>query len=206
MEENGTIDAELATYPVPSHRSARDELEANPEQNMESLASHIAEGGCIVDWAQSRGLMVHAVTMWIDRDAERSRKMQRAWQWRDEWVRQKLLGTLRDLAFCDISQAYEEDGSVKPFDKWPLAAKRAISGIQVDELWEGKGEDKRQVGITKKLKFVDKIKATELLMKNLGMLIDVVRVDQTLRVDPKDVEELKKLPKEDLTDMLLGRK
>jgi len=206
MDENGTIDAELVTYPVPSHITARDTLNKNAQQNLDSIYDHVCEGGNVVDWSTSRGLPVREVMEWINHDDYRRKFFGEALKWRDEWTKQQLLGTLRDLAFCDISQAYNDDGSVKPFSQWSQAAKRAISEIKVDELWEGRGDEKHQVGITKKLKFVDKIKAIEILMKNLGILVDVVRVDQTLAVSQKDVDAMKELPADKLTDILLGRK
>jgi hypothetical protein len=74
----------------------------------------------------------------------------------------------------------------------------AVSSVEVTESQDGDIT-------TKKLKFADKLKSIELMMKNMGMLLDVIQVDNRLSVDKETIAALSTLPTEKLTDMLLGR-
>lgn len=54
----------------------------------------------------------------------------------------------------------------------PAALRKFIVGMEVDELFEGTGKTRIQVGVTRKIKFVNKERGYELMAKHLGMLID----------------------------------
>jgi phage terminase small subunit len=76
------------------------------------------------------------------------------------------------IANADIAGAFNADGSLKPVAELPEDLRRAVSGVDVDELWEGRGEEREQVGVTKKLRLWDKTKALELLGRHLKMFSD----------------------------------
>jgi phage terminase small subunit len=83
---------------------------------------------------------------------------------------------LKRIALTDISMAFNEDGSLKPLHKMPEDVRRAIAGVDVDELFEGQGRDRERVGETKKIRFWDKNRALELLGKHLKLYTDRVEV------------------------------
>lgn len=86
-----------------------------------------------------------------------------------------LLETAR-MALVDIGQAFDENGVLLPLCDMPEDVRRSISYIEVEELWEGKGEDRVQIGVLKRVKFWDKPKAVELLGKHLRLFSDRVEV------------------------------
>jgi phage terminase small subunit len=85
---------------------------------------------------------------------------------------EKILTELWRVAGVDIRQAYKLDGSLKSIHEMPEDVARAIAGVDVDELFEGVGGDRDQVGITKKIRFWDKVRAFELLGKHLKMFVE----------------------------------
>lgn len=87
-----------------------------------------------------------------------------------------VLGELLRLARVDIGAAFAEDGTLKPLRDIPEDVRRAIAGVEVDELFEGRGRDRKQLGYTRKVKFWDKARALELLARHLGLLKDKVEV------------------------------
>ena len=57
----------------------------------------------------------------------------------------------------NIKDILEEDGSIKPVSAWPDAWGKWVVGMNIAEIWEGRGKDKEQVGTMVKLKMVDKL-------------------------------------------------
>ncbi|ENC6709921.1 terminase small subunit [Vibrio harveyi] len=62
-----------------------------------------------------------------------------------------------------------EDGSIKPIHEWSSEWQRGINGFEMIEYFEGKGEDREQVGYIKKFKRPDRAKVWELLGKHTGV-------------------------------------
>lgn len=87
-----------------------------------------------------------------------------------------LLELLR-IARVDLSQAYDTDGNLKPIHEIPEDVRRAIAGIEVEELFEGRGEAREHVGNLRKVKFWDKVKSLELLGKHLKLWVERIEVD-----------------------------
>lgn len=81
--------------------------------------------------------------------------------------------TLRELArvaFFDPRRAFNSDGSLKPIGEWDDDTAAAIAGIEVFEEFEGRGEDREQVGHTKKVKIASKVDALGKLAQHFGLL------------------------------------
>ena len=76
------------------------------------------------------------------------------------------------IAFFDPIDLFREDGSMKPLSEMPPWARRCIASIEVQEIWEGSGEDRRQVGELKKIKLVDKSASLTALERMLGLYRD----------------------------------
>ena len=70
-----------------------------------------------------------------------------------------------------------------PVDQWPDVAAKAIAGLDVFEEWAGSGGERELIGHVKKFKTVDKLRAIELLMKNLSMLTDKTEVSGHVTLD-----------------------
>lgn len=107
-----------------------------------------------------------------------------------------VLCELARIAYSDIREIFNEDGSMKDPKDWPDGIARCIQSIEVDELFEGFGRDRVQVGVTKKVKLWSKDKCLEMLAKYKKLLSDVTinlntglsdRMDAALkRLEQKD--------------------
>lgn len=88
----------------------------------------------------------------------------------DDVLRELLL-----IARSDIGQAFDTSGKLKALHEIPEDTRRAISGIETDELFEHTGDGERaQTGWVRKVKFWDKVKGLELLGKHLKLWTDKV--------------------------------
>lgn len=77
----------------------------------------------------------------------------------------KVLTEVARLGFSDIRKLFNEDGSLLPMNELDDHTAASISSVEIDELFEGSGKDKIQVGFTKKIKLWDKKGSLELLGK-----------------------------------------
>lgn len=82
----------------------------------------------------------------------------------------RVLIEIAKVAFSDLRDLYEEDGSLKLPHKWSDEAAGAVAGVEVSEIFAGEGKDRTLIGHTKKIKVFDKVRALEILSKHLGLI------------------------------------
>lgn len=83
-------------------------------------------------------------------------------------TKESLMQILRDIAGAKLDDIMDDQGQVLPPDQWPDHMKRAVSGMEVDEIYSGTGENRVAVGLKRKIRLSEKTKAIELLNKMLG--------------------------------------
>lgn len=94
-----------------------------------------------------------------------------------------VLRELLRLSMTDIGQAFDEEGKLKKLHEMPEDVRRAIAGVEVEELFEGRGDSREHVGQVRKIKFWDKVKGLELLGKHLKLFTDRVEHSGTLTLE-----------------------
>jgi len=140
---------------------------------MDTICTHVAAGGTLIDLCEDTwNVQYGRISNWIHADKERSKRYIQALNDRAEWGTEIVLRELRRLGLSDIRKIFKEDGSLKPVEEWPAEISAAVASIEVDELFEGSGKERQQIGFTKKVKFWDKGRALELLGKNLRLFIE----------------------------------
>lgn len=92
----------------------------------------------------------------------------------------RTLKEVARLAYFDPRKLYTEDGNLKPVSEWDDDTAAGIASIEVLEEFEGRGEDRVAIGLTKKLKVWDKNAALDKAMKHLGQY----EKDNSQKVDP----------------------
>lgn len=92
-----------------------------------------------------------------------------------EWVLAQYL----KIAKVDIAECFNPDGSMKLIHDIPEDVRRSIDSIEVDDLFEGTGQDRFQKGHTRKIKFSPKIKALNDLGRHLVLFTDKIEHDAT---------------------------
>lgn len=103
-----------------------------------------------------------------------------------------VLRELLRIATSDIGEAFDDSGRLKPLKEIPTDVRRAIQSIEVDELFDGFGQERTHVGYTKKLKFWDKNKALEMLGKHLKLFTEKLEVSGSLTLEALVVASQKK--------------
>lgn len=148
-------------------------LKAAPGTMIE-IFGHLANGGSLINLCQMWSVRYSDIIYWINEDAARKKLYTEALIAQQEWSINRLLQELRAISFVDIKQIFNEDHSLKPPSEWPDDVAAALAGIEVDEIWEMQESEnsrkmkKVQIGETKKVKLFDKLKALEMLGRDLG--------------------------------------
>lgn len=79
-----------------------------------------------------------------------------------------VIRRLREIDEMDVLDIHEDDGSFKPIREWPKVWRQFLSGIEIAELFEGRGDDRRIAGVLRKVKWPDKLRNLELLSRHVG--------------------------------------
>ncbi len=93
----------------------------------------------------------------------------------------RVIQELAHAAFLDIKDLFEDDGSLKLVRDMPETVRRAISGLEVTEIFDrADGDQKTAIGLLKKVKLVDKSGNLELIGKHLGMFKTEVKIENVI--------------------------
>lgn len=88
---------------------------------------------------------------------------------RVEITADRVLRELLALATSDLRKCFDPSGALLPPDSWPDDVAPAMASVEVEELFEGQGKDRTQIGFTKKVKLWDKNTALDKLGRHLGL-------------------------------------
>ncbi len=80
-----------------------------------------------------------------------------------------VLQRLTEIDQMDVLDILADDGSLKPVREWPKIWRQFISGMDVSELFDGRGDEREIIGVMKKIKWPDKVKNLELIGKHVDV-------------------------------------
>lgn len=82
-----------------------------------------------------------------------------------------VLERLAEEATADIADLYDKaTGELLPVHEWPLIWRQGlVQGIEVDELFDGRGNDRVHIGFTRKIKLDNRVKRLELIGRHVGV-------------------------------------
>ena len=98
---------------------------------------------------------------------------------RSQLTAERVDAELLRILTVDIGSLYDEEGQLLPLKEMPEDARRAVASIDTEENFAGQGEERTQIGLTRRVKLSDKVRAIELAMRRLGLLKDKVDVSVT---------------------------
>lgn len=86
-----------------------------------------------------------------------------------EVTQERVLKELARLAFNDVRKFWDEKGNLKDIKDLDDDAAAAIAGMDIEDIYEGAGQDRIYAGKVRKVKLSNKISALDMLSKHLGL-------------------------------------
>ncbi|EDG1399331.1 terminase small subunit [Salmonella enterica] len=80
-----------------------------------------------------------------------------------------VLLRLVEIDQMDVIDILNDDMSIKPVSEWPKVWSQYLTGFELADMFEGRGDEKELVGILKKIKWPDKVKNLELIGKHVDV-------------------------------------
>ncbi|EFQ9405528.1 terminase small subunit [Salmonella enterica] len=80
-----------------------------------------------------------------------------------------VLLRLVEIDQMDVIDILNDDMSIKPVSEWPKVWRQYLTGFELADMFEGRGDEKELVGILKKIKWPDKVKNIELIGKHVDV-------------------------------------
>jgi hypothetical protein len=139
---------------------------------MDLVCASVAEGHTLYSICKNLNVEFGKLSNYLDKDQTYKERVKQAEMRRREWAAEEVLHQLRRLGLSDIRELFNEDGGLKNIKELADDVASAVASVEVFEEFEGRGAERRQIGWTKKVKFWDKPKALELLMKNLNLITE----------------------------------
>lgn len=146
----------------------------NKPHLMQVVCRHIENGGTLPELADTWGILSSDLHNWIVYDQARTRMYRKSIQLRAEWQKESLLLHIRDMAMLDLDGVYDDDGNPRPWKDIPNRIKRCIQHVKRTETDDS---------TTTELKFYDKVKAIDMLGKEIGMFKNKVEVSGKLSLE-----------------------
>lgn len=94
-----------------------------------------------------------------------------------------VLRELKRMGYSDLRGLFKEDGTIIPVHEWPEDLARAVSSIEVEEIFEWIDKEKVWTGYTKKIKFWPKDKALELMGKHKKLFTEKVEHSGSVSIE-----------------------
>ena len=150
---------------------------------IDQLCAHVISGGSVIDWAKLLGVPYVEVAKWVTGNESHRKQFYGALALSKEYFKQAVISELKHIASTDIRELFTENNTVKDPKDWPDHLARAVKSIEVDELFEGYGKERTQIGVTRKIQLWDKPKALELIGRHLAMFTDKTEVSGKMTLE-----------------------
>lgn len=161
----------MASSPKRAARRKRFEDLITDPATMITIVQRVAEGGSLVELAREWEVPFGQLSSWIAAETDRQERYAVALTLRNEFLSELVLMGIRAIADVDPADAYTKQGKLLSVHKMPLSVRRALQGIDTDT-----------IGV-KKLKFVPRERALELLGRYRKMFTDKVEHEHKVTLE-----------------------
>lgn len=160
---------------------AREDAILNDPNLLDVICANVANGGSLINLCTLWRIPYSVVTNFIRQHKDFDHRYQRALKDRTEWVVERVLLEVRRIGLRDARRLHNAENGLKQPSEWDDDDASTVASYEVEELYDNvKGPDRVQIGLVKKVKYHDKGKSLEQLMRSLGQFMDNVQVSFSL--------------------------
>jgi phage terminase small subunit len=147
------------------------------------IAEYVANGGNGTAAAIKAGVPETTAPAWASKTTRNNKvmlaveKSLRAQIKRIDARGDKVITELFRILSVNIKDAVTPDGALKPINEMDDDLTRAISGIEIEEIYASKTDGGAQIGVLKKVKFWSKTESANLLGKHLKLWAEAAGVE-----------------------------
>lgn len=87
-----------------------------------------------------------------------------------ELTAERVLLEVARVAFLDVRKLFDEHGQLRPINELDDDTAAALAGLDIDELFEGRGKNRKKIGYSRKVRTVSKMDALAKLMEHLNLV------------------------------------
>src|ERR1051326_8508760 len=111
---------------TPKKRERRERLQAllNDEESFDWLCARIASGDNLVNFCRELDVPYVSVNEWIQEDEDRRTQYKQALDIREIHDKEDLKAELKSILHVDLTQAFNDDGSLKAINDIPEDVRR----------------------------------------------------------------------------------
>ena len=88
----------------------------------------------------------------------------------------RVIKGLLKISEADLRDAFDDNGNLLSIKDMPEPLIKALADIETDELYDGRGSDRKQIGVSRKIRLCDRNKALQDLGRHLKMFTDVQEI------------------------------
>jgi len=141
------------------------------EDRLDFICSWVSNGGSLIDLCKNLSIQYSPVIRWINKEDDRRKQYDVALKDREEWMVQELINELKKICSVDVRRAFDSEGNILSPHEMPEEVVKAMGAFDIDDTGRVK------------VKFLDKLKAIEVLGKNLKMFVDRVEHSGSLTLE-----------------------
>lgn len=132
---------------------------------LKGICEYVSNGGTLATLAELWDVSYSDVLALVQSKDPKLEVYNKALDSQIVWGKEVILRELRAIGLTDLTEAFNPDGSIKPITEWPEQIRHSLAGVEVEEFKLGPNTNAR----TKKIKFIDRLRAIEMLGKHMGM-------------------------------------
>jgi hypothetical protein len=181
--DSDKLDAILPTdskTPMSAEQRKRLEfLEENQTECMAQLYEAIASGGTVRSFAKEVKIPFVHLMKWARACPERSKLMDQAHEDRLSYYKEAILDEVSGIAEADLGECYDDNGNLKPINQIPERVRRALAEYDMSSSVDDKGNET----FKQKIKLTPKLKALELLAREVGLFKEKHEVKHEFKME-----------------------
>ncbi len=145
------------------------------DEIVDMCSKHIASGGSATTFCSNLGIKFYQLEEVINNNPIFKTVIKMAKLSRKEWLLERLDEELVQLGTVNLAGAFDASGEVKNLEDMPEDVKKSIAGIDISYDKDGNK--------SVKMKFTDKQKSLDMLMKREGLYQQKIQVDTKITLE-----------------------